>query len=271
MYDKWSIRFESEIKTTQNNRLQALKGFGVYLNKIGIACYVPKNLPKPEKIVPYLMSDKDICEFFAQVDLYRTVSNVAVFQRMANEYIVLFRLIYCCGLRNKEACTLKTSDVDLEKGFITLYRTKRNKERIVYLAEDLCSLCLEYKNWLIHSLGFEPAWFFPGKNPEMHIPKISLNQKFNEFWSKTDASKNADRKPTVHCLRHAFVRKRINLWMENDISFNAMMPFLSAYLGHNGPIETFYYYHQVDDVFKTIRRKDDVSSRVIPEVKDYEE
>lgn len=49
-----------------------------------------------------------------------------------------------------------------------------------------------------------------------------------------------------------------------------MMPYLSNYLGHKGPMETYYYYHQVEDVFQTVRRKDTVSARVIPEVA-YEE
>ncbi len=30
---------------------------------------------------------------------------------MATEYKVLFRMIYCCGLRNNEACSLKTENV----------------------------------------------------------------------------------------------------------------------------------------------------------------
>ena len=55
-------------------------------------------------------------------------SCLAVFNRMAREYPVLFRLIYCCGLRNNEACSLKICDVDLENGLITLYRTKGNKD-----------------------------------------------------------------------------------------------------------------------------------------------
>lgn len=54
--------------------------------------------------------------------------------------------------------------------------------------------------------------------------------------------------------------------MENDISLDSMMPYLSNYLGHKGPIETHYYYHSVEDAFKTVRRKDTISARVIPEV-----
>ena len=54
--------------------------------------------------------------------------------------------------------------------------------------------------------------------------------------------------------------------MEADIPLPVMMPYLSSYLGHMGPMETYYYFHQVEDAFQTVRRKDVVSSRVIPEV-----
>lgn len=271
LYDKWSIKHDTETKVTQNNRLQALRGFSLYLNTLGMQSYVPYNLPKPEKTMPYLMSDKDICEFFEQVDLYKTASPVKAFDRMSYEYKILFRLIYCCGLRNNEACTLKIQYVNLTNGSFILHHTKGNKERLVYMPEDLRILCNEYLGWLKRELnGVATEWVFPGKDPINHIPKTSVDRKFNEFWNNTIASKISDKKPTVHCLRHAFVIKRINLWMENNISLQVMMPYLSNYLGHKSPIETYYYYHQIEDVFKTVLAKDTTSALVIPEVK-YEE
>lgn len=44
------------------------------------------------------------------------------------------------------------------------------------------------------------------------------------------------------------------------------MPYLSSYLGHKGPMETYYYYHQVEEVFRIVRNKDITSTLVIPEV-----
>lgn len=54
---------------------------------------------------------------------------------------------------------------------------------------------------------------------------------------------------------------------KSDTDLKVMMPYLSQYLGHKGPVETYYYYHQVQEIFETIRRKDKISSRVIPEVR----
>lgn len=271
LFERWASRLNSETKTTQNNRLQAVRGFSSYLNTIGISSYIPMKLPRPEKVVPYLMTDTNIRDFFEQVDTHEVRAPIVSFKRMASEYKVLFRIIFCCGLRNNEACSLRVSDVNLFEGSVTIRQSKGNKDRIVYLSADMQKLCADYYNWLNNQLNDHPSqWFFPGRCPENHIPKTSVDSKFNEFWSTTKSAKTCEKKPTVHCLRHAFVIKRINLWMEKDISIQAMMPYLSAYLGHKGPIETFYYYHQVEDVLKTVRRKDTMSGRVIPEVH-YEE
>lgn len=212
------------------------------------------------------MTDADIREFFRQVDIYDTASTTSSFIRMALEYKILFRIIYCCGLRNNEACSLKNDNINLSNGKLTILHSKGDKNRVVYLPEDLRELCMDYKLTMQERFGVYSEWFFPGKNPNIHIPKTSVDRIFNKFWNATNTSKCCDKKPTVHCLRHAYVIKRVNLWMESYISLQVMMPYLSNYLGHKGSIETFYYYHQVEDVFKTVRRKDLTSSKVIPEV-----
>jgi integrase len=270
LFDSWSIMTVNESKTTQNNRLTALRCFSRHLTSLGLESYVPHTLPRPEKKVPYLMEDADIHAFFDQVDAYHTVSNCKAFIRMESEYKLLYRLLFCCGLRNSEACSLKSSDVDLINGRLTIVHSKGDKNRIVYLSGDLHQLCKEYKCWLDLTLPQKPEWFFPSRLPEKHIPKTSVDRKFNEFWNKTEISKHCDKKPTVHSLRHAFVIKRINLWMDSEIELQAMMPYLSNYLGHTGPVETYYYYHQVEEAFNIIRQKDNFAYSVIPEVTSYE-
>ena len=67
-------------------------------------------------------------------------------------------------------------------------------------------------------------------------------------------------------MRHSFVVDRINKWREQGLDFNTMLPYLSHFLGHKGFRDTFYYYHYVEETARTIRKKDTVTSRVIPEV-----
>ncbi|KLU69357.1 MAG: hypothetical protein RHS_4826 [Robinsoniella sp. RHS] len=58
---------------------------------------------------------------------------------------------------------------------------------------------------------------------------------------------------------------------KSGISLDVMMPYLSRYLGHCSPDDTFYYYHQIQEVFRIIRDKDISSSRLIQEVCTNEE
>lgn len=58
--------------------------------------------------------------------------------------------------------------------------------------------------------------------------------------------------------------------MEEGIPLKEMLPFLSRYLRHQSPDETFYYYHQVAEAFRIIRVKDRTGKLAIPEVNTYE-
>lgn len=71
-------------------------------------------------------------------------------------------------------------------------------------------------------------------------------------------------------LRFTFVVNRMNLWAEEGVDLQVMMPYLSRYLGHKSINETFYYYYLVSDAYRTIVKKDSIASDVIPEVRAYE-
>ena len=58
--------------------------------------------------------------------------------------------------------------------------------------------------------------------------------------------------------------------MAEGVELPQMMPYLAAYLGHDGANETFYYYHQVEEAFSIVRERDAAAARVIPEVVPYE-
>lgn len=137
------------------------------------------------------------------------------------------------------------------------------------MSADLTSLCRYYFQLLLDSYHIRSDWFFPGRKPSNMLTVATLDQKFNAIWKMTIYS-SSEHKPTVHSLRHSFVVKRMNLWMENGVDLRSRMPYLSKYLGHTSVDDTFYYYHQVDSAFKLIKEKDTSSAVIIPEVGRYE-
>ena len=265
--EEWICALPGESKSSQSSRIGAAKGLAVYLNTLGIQCYVPIISVRCEQPKLHLLDRTEIKELFLAIDTYVPHSINRSDYRMANEYPIMFRLYYCCGMRNDEVCSLKTTDIDLEKGIITIYNGKNNKDRMVYLPDDLRILMNGYFQSLKRTLGYEPYWFFPGRDPNKHVPKTSIDRKFSKFWHMTPSSEYCDKDPTPHSLRHGFVVGRINSWILEGIDINVMFIYLSKYLGHKNPDESFYYYHLASDAFRIIRQKDTMSADVIPEVR----
>lgn len=265
--EEWVCALPGESKSSQSSRVGAARGLAVYLNTLGMESYVPIVSIGSDHRQIHLLDKTELRELFSVIDAYVPRSIARSDYRMADEYPIMFRLYYCCGMRNDEVCSLKTSDIDLEKGIITIYDGKGNKDRLVYLSEDLRILIGRYFRSLKRNLGYEPFWFFPGRDPDKHIPKTSIDRRFREFWHMTPSSKHCDKDPTPHSLRHGFVVDRINRWILEGVDINVMFIYLSKYLGHKNPDESFYYYHLASEAFRIIREKDTMSADVIPEVK----
>lgn len=171
MLHEWLCCLPGEGKSSHSGRISVVKSLAVYMNTLGIRCYVPKS-----------KNPADL--------------------RMANEYPLMFRLYYCCGMRNNEVCALTTFDVDLESGILTIRDGKNHKSRFVYMADDLRQLTGRYFNYIKQTLGYEPFWFFPGRCPSKHVSKSQIDKRFHTFWGMTVSAGHCDKRPTPYCLRH---------------------------------------------------------------------
>lgn len=267
---KWGTLRNGEAHATCSARTSIMRQFALFLVPLGIDAYIPSNFYKAEKKVVHILSDAEIKAFFKAVDDYVPAVSIESFSRLAIEYKVIFRLIYCCGLRISEARKLRWKDVNFEQGTIRILQSKGHKDRLIYMAKDLTGLLQSYEKVLYDKYKCLPDWVFPAREADRCLCNGTIDKKFRELWAMTPYAECCDRAPTVHCLRHTFVVKRMNLWMEEGIPLKEMLPFLSRYLGHQSPDETFYYYHQVAEAFQIIRKKDRTGKLVIPEVNAHE-
>ena len=267
----WSEIRDTEGKAYRSRRITVLRQLALYMQSQGIEAYIPTKFCHKNHNVAHVLTDEEILEFFKIADNYRPKKKSIVFMRLSMVYRILFRIIYCCGLRISEARKLKISDVDFNNGTLRISQSKGRKDRIVYLAPDVLELCIEYRNLMDTVYYATSEWFFPARNPNSVLSVGTIDLKFRQFWAKTSYAAVCGRAPTVHSLRYSYVVKRMNLWMEKSVALSSMMPYLSKYLGHSSPSDTFYYYHQVSAAFKIIRDRDTLSAKVIPEVIIYEE
>ena len=264
----WLQQRETENAGYLRNRIGVIIEFAKYLNGIGHASYIPTIESRYEVPVRHILTKPELKELFFQIDTYKPRGAYkANFVRMSNEYPILFRILFLEGMRITETCSLALRQVDLEEGVITILDGKGNKDRLVYLDDDLAALCRDYIGYLTRILGEEPKWLFPGERPEEHVGVPTVTAMFNSCWKKTSFAATCNKKPTVHDLRHTFTTVRINKWAEQDISFEEMLPYLCKHLGHKKFDETYYYFHVLEDSYNVIRKKDKTSNDVIPEVK----
>jgi len=265
---KWAEIRPTEGENYRNRRVNTLRQLSLYILSLGLDAYVPRSNGKTVKTVLYIPCREEMTAFFNKVDLWKPVGHCG--SRTVHEYKVLFRLYYCCGLRLSEARLLKKEDVDFDKGTLTIYKSKGHKDRLVYMPSDGREMLREYLRY-IESATPHSKWLFPGQDVLHPISACAIQRRFADCWNTLPFSASTDKRPSPHCLRHAFVVERMNDWMLKGLDIQALLPYLSKHLGHKSPSETFYYYHLVNNAFNVVKAKDTVSNRVIPEVIDYED
>lgn len=265
----WLVVNGKEGSSYHSQRISFVRQLALYMNTLGIAAYIPVESVKKEVAVPHFLSKEERIAFFYALDRSVPKTTASYSWRLWNEYRVIFRLLYSCGMRNSEACLLRTEDVSFDAGALTVRHSKGDKDRLVYFSDDTGEMLSQYYSYITEMLGYVPYWFFPSRFPEKPLHKSTLDAQFNKAWGSTVFSVSCNKKPTVHCLRHSFVVDRMNAWLEEGVSFPEMMPFLAKYLGHSRPQESMYYYHLDEEANILIRQRDQTAGRVIPEVAKY--
>ena len=268
--DQWFTRTETEGLAYQNKRISVVRQLMLYMISLGVMVYLPKANGHKEVVLPHIFTKDELQALFHEVDSYIPSNGQDDYKRLAKEYRVLFRLLYCCGLRNTECCGIAADQVDLVNGILTILDSKGNKDRLVYMADDVTLLCREYFSFLCNELSCYPKWFFPGRDPGKPLRNTTVDRAFNHFWYRTDFASACNNKPTVHDLRFTFVTDRINQWAAQGLDLGVMMPYLQKYLGHKSLQDSYYYYHQSGQLYESVRAKDRTIDAVVPEVPDYE-
>lgn len=223
-------------------RATAIRLFGQYLDAIGENAYVLPNKyatggkPNP----PYIFTDDELTALFTAIDELKATES----EPYLNEIVpVLFRLTYTCGLRPNEGRELLTENVNLNTGEILITHTKRNKERIVVMSDDMLAMCREY-NLRRGIFGGSNLSFFPS-NCGGPLPNGKVYAAFNKAWGLARRTFECPTlKPVrVYSLRHRFASTCLNRWLDDGENLMAMLPYLRTYMGHGNLSETAYYIH----------------------------
>lgn len=211
---------------TISKDISGLRAFGDYLERKGlwlenVALELDK--PKTARNLPKVLSVEQIDALLDSIDK-TTLSG--------KRDDALFELVYSCGLRISEVCTLKVVNVHLEERLI-LVHGKGDKERLVPFGDRAYEKILIYMNDVRPELvkGRNVAELFVNYRGEP-ISRKGVWKRFKEL----EALSGIEAK--VHTLRHSFAT--------HLLAGGADLRSVQELLGHSDLSTTTIYTHVTD-------------------------
>jgi len=173
--EEWIHNTTSKSMAHRSRRVCTMRHLGKYQRMLGKQAYFPDyavNYRYSEE--PRLFSDEQLTEFFEKVDTQITTTPTFPYNDVI--YPVMFRLIYCCGLRASEACNLKVKDVDLIQGTLAIYRSKGYRDRLLHMSDDIRDLCLRFHQFYSKVIPERTYFFQPSATYDnlksFHVGKV---------------------------------------------------------------------------------------------------
>ena len=120
---KWAEQFKTEKNLSRLNRVSVIRELAKYMNSVGEQAYLlPLQLTKKSgRHIPYIYSKEDLSKLFKEIDSLQPSLRAPTKHLVVS---VIFRLIYCCGLRPVEARRLRREDVNLFDGTVNILESK---------------------------------------------------------------------------------------------------------------------------------------------------
>ncbi len=210
---------------TMAKDISALRAMGSYLCRTGVweenyALMIDR--PRADRNLPSVLSVEQVEKLLSQID-----ETTVIGKRDA----ALFELIYSCGLRISEACSLLVNNIHMDENVI-IVRGKGSKERIVPFgqeAKNKLNAYLEVRSQLTGDKVVDEAFVnYMGKP----ISRKGVWKNFQNLEALSGV------KSKVHTLRHSFAT--------HLLQGGADLRTVQELLGHSDLSTTQIYTH-VDD------------------------
>ena len=242
---------------TKIQRHNIIRSFAAFAYNHDGKSYVPdtSKLKSNSTFVPHIFTSDEISRIFDAAD------NLPYRKNSPTRHLVIpavIRLLYACGLRVNEALRLRTTDVNLESGVISIFNGKGGKDRLVPIHSSLAEYLREYTG----KLPLDREWFFPSASG--HYSSNTIYENFREllFMSHIHHTGNG---PRVHDFRHTFAVHTLEKQLAEGYDPMIIVPRLAAYLGHKSYRETCWYIHLTIASFQELAQKlDSAFAGIIP-------
>lgn len=248
----WAAGRSGEHVNAQMRRITPVRQLAKHMTGSGTEAYViPAGIPgRRIRYRPHIFTHVQLRAIFDAADQIQA----SPFGGQRHVIIpVIFRMIYCLGLRPGEARRLYRNDVDLTAGTVRIRESKGHKDRLVFMSADLHAYCRRY-DAVISAHHRNRVAFFPNHTGGFYSAS-TIDCWFGQLLTTAvpKASAGPSPNPRVYDLRHAHVIETINRWTTDGRNPEALVNYLSMHLGHTNSEDTWYYFHLAADFHPDLR------------------
>lgn len=228
-------------------RLCVVRGFATHLCALDPRCEVPPRDVLPvghQRVPPHIYSAAEIDALMAQARLLTPPLRAATFETLVG-------LLAVTGMRSGEALRLNRDQVDVEAATVKIVATKFNKSRELALHATTATALATYVELRDRAWPQPRTTSFFVSNSGRRLSHSSLYATFGQLLERAGLDPPAGsrrRRPRPHDLRHSFAVATLLGWYRTRQDVQALLPSLSAYLGHAKPSATYWYLSAVPEL-----------------------
>jgi integrase len=240
---------------TKNGYTARMRKFSRYLTALNIPAVEPDFHRDIATYLPYTFSDK---QFAAIVDVIDNFKANAFPSDTSYKFAIMFRVLYGCGLRVGEALALRWEDIDLNNGVIDIRKAKNNKQRRVPIKNSLRNTLAMYQERKFPYDSEERLLFANDDTGKPYLQNTFRGWFVKVLWlAKISNERTAhfERCISPHVLRHYFTFKSFMNAETEGKTIEEVMPYLSAYLGHESLFGTEKYLTTDYTVYKDSHKR----------------
>jgi len=268
LMDVWCTKkpYEADRNYFQQ-RVSCIRQLSLYLSSLGYDTYIPVNLEyirqRKSKYSAYIFTHDEISKIFS-------ASNKIYPNRQSTMHLVmpvLIRLLYCTGVRIREALKLQLKHVDLVNGILLIEAAKFNKDRLIPVSDSMLEILKQYCS-VMHPKYNTEEYLFIGisREPCSHH---NVYLRFRELLVSAGIQ-HAGRGygPRIHDIRHTHCCHVLQNASMTGTDLTNMLPALSVYMGHESINATSQYLKMTAEVYPEILDAvESLCAQAIPEVR----
>ena len=240
----WTNRATGAGTAYRARRMRVVRSFARHLHALEPDTEVPPADLFPAgkyRPTPYIYCDTDITALMTAARRLAPPLRAATFE-------TLIGLLAATGMRIGEAMALDRSDIDWADQLLTVRDSKYGKSRELLLHASTVEALSVYagRRDKLSPVPGAPSFFVSTRGSRMTHP--SIYPAFRELLKQAGLNTVGPGRPRVHGFRHTFAVNTLLRWSRDGGDVTVRMPLLSTYLGHSGPVGTYWYLSAVPEL-----------------------